>query len=594
VSDQLDQKLIRRSDLSNEATFMKTDPLTRIWGAICATLFWFVMATAHAAETSRSETKTAEGKPNILLIIADDMGYSDISCFGGEIQTPNLDALAKRGLRATNFYVGPTCSPTRSMLLSGCDHHVAGFGNMDEFAGPEQKGKPGYEGYLNNRVVPVAKVLREAGYHTYWAGKSHMGYEPSQWPAAMGFERDFTLLQGGGSNWSDMMYPNPAHPHLTFTLDGKPLDKLPDDHFSSQAYTDFIIQCNDANKGDGKPFFAYLSFQAVHSPLSAPDDWLDKYKGVYDKGYDAIRAERLQRMKELGIVSQDSVLAPRVPQVPAWDTLTPEQQKLSARRMEVYAAMLANMDHHIGRVIDHLKTTGQLDNTLVFFISDNGAEPTELAALVESVYSADAKKWFFENFDTRPENWGRKGSATDYGAAWAQVGSTPFRLYKAWPTEGGIHAPLIIAGPGVKNGGALKPAVLHVTDLVPTFLDLAGATHPSATDPKLAPLRGKSLTPLLSGETEAVRGSEDWIGEELFGNRMVRQGDWKLCNILKTAGGTGEWELFNLATDPGETTDLSKQEPGKTKALLALWEEYVAQNGVIRTDDGPFKAKGAP
>jgi arylsulfatase len=594
VSDQLDQKLIRRSDLSNEATFMKTDPLTRIWGAICATLFWFVMATAHAAETSRSETKTAEGKPNILLIIADDMGYSDISCFGGEIQTPNLDALAKRGLRATNFYVGPTCSPTRSMLLSGCDHHVAGFGNMDEFAGPEQKGKPGYEGYLNDRVVPVAKVLREAGYHTYWAGKSHMGYEPSQWPAAMGFERDFTLLQGGGSNWSDMMYPNPAHPHLTFTLDGKPLDKLPDDHFSSQAYTDFIIQCNDANKGDGKPFFAYLSFQAVHSPLSAPDDWLDKYKGVYDKGYDAIRAERLQRMKELGIVSQDSVLAPRVPQVPAWDTLTPEQQKLSARRMEVYAAMLANMDHHIGRVIDHLKTTGQLDNTLVFFISDNGAEPTELAALVESVYSADAKKWFFENFDTRPENWGRKGSATDYGAAWAQVGSTPFRLYKAWPTEGGIHAPLIIAGPGVKNGGALKPAVLHVTDLVPTFLDLAGATHPSATDPKLAPLRGKSLTPLLSGETEAVRGSEDWIGEELFGNRMVRQGDWKLCNILKTAGGTGEWELFNLATDPGETTDLSKQEPGKTKALLALWEEYVAQNGVIRTDDGPFKAKGAP
>jgi arylsulfatase len=544
----------------------------------------FLTGTASAAET----------KPNILLIIADDMGYSDISCFGGEIQTPNLDALAKRGLRATNFYVGPTCSPTRSMLLSGCDHHVAGFGNMDEFAGPEQKGKPGYEGYLNGRVVPVAKVLREAGYHTYWAGKSHMGYEPSQWPAAMGFERDFTLLQGGGSNWSDMTYPNPAHPHLTFTLDGKKLDKLPDDHFSSQAYTDFIIECNEANKGDGKPFFAYLSFQAVHSPFAAPDDWLDRYKGVYDKGYDAIRAERLQRMKELGIVGKDSVLAPRVPQVPAWDTLTPEQQKLSARRMEVYAAMLANMDHHIGRVIDHLETTGQLDNTLVFFISDNGAEPTELAALVESVFSAEAKKWYFENFDTRPENWGRKGSATDYGAAWAQVGSTPFRLYKAWPTEGGIHAPLIIAGAGVKNGGALKPAVLHVTDLVPTFLDLAGATHPSATDPKLAPLRGKSLTPLLSGETEAVRGSEDWIGEELFGNRMVRQGDWKLCNILKTAGGTGEWELFNLATDPGETTDLSKQEPAKTKALLALWEEYVAENGVILTDDGPFKAKGAP
>ncbi len=561
---------------------MNSRALIRSLAATCFVLL--ALAPAYAADP----------KPNILLIIADDMGYSDIGCFGGEIQTPHLDALAQRGIRATNFYVGPTCSPTRSMLLSGCDHHVAGFGNMDEFAGPEQKGKPGYEGYLNDRVVPVAKILREAGYHTYWAGKSHMGYDPKHWPAAMGFERDFTLLQGGGSNWSDMMYPNPAHPKLTFTLDGKILDQLPDDHFSSQAYTDFIIQCNEANKGDGKPFFAYLSFQAVHSPLSAPDDWLDRYKGVYDKGYDAIRVERLARMKELGIVSQDSVLAPRVPQVPAWDTLTPEQQKLSARRMEVYAAMLANMDHHIGRVIDHLETTGQLDNTLVFFISDNGAEPVELGTLVESVFSAEAKKWFFENFDTRPENWGRKGSATDYGAAWAQVGSTPFRLYKAWPTEGGIHAPLIIAGPGVKNGGALKPAVLHVTDLVPTFLDLAGAQHPSTTDPKLAPLRGKSLTPILSGEIEAVRTGEDWIGEELFGNRMVRQGDWKLCYLLKTAGGSGEWELFNLATDPGETTDLSKQEPAKMKALLALWDQYVAENGVILTDDGPFKAKSAP
>jgi arylsulfatase len=530
-------------------------------------------------------------KPNILVIIADDMGYSDISCFGGEIQTPNLDSLADRGIRGTSFYVGPTCSPTRSMLLSGCDHHVAGFGNMDEFLSAEQKGKPGYEGHLNNRVVPVAKVLREAGYHTYWAGKSHMGYDPSHWPAAMGFERDFTLLQGGGSNWSDMTYPNPAHPHLTFTLNGKKLEKLPDDHFSSQAYTDFIIKSNDEHKADGKPFFAYLSFQAVHSPFAAPDDWLEKFKGFYDKGYDAIRAERLERMKKLGIVGKDTVLAPRLPIIPAWDKLTPEQQKLSARRMEVYAAMLANMDYHIGRVMDHLKTTGQLDNTVVFFISDNGAEPVELSALVESVYSEDAKKWFFENFDTRPENWGRKGSAVDYGAAWAQTGSTPFRFYKAWTAEGGIRAPLIISGAGVKNAGTIKPAVMHVTDFVPTFLELAGVQHPSATDKKLASLRGKSLSPLLTGKTEAVRTNEDWIGEELFGNRMVRQGDWKLCYILKTAGGSGEWELFNLKTDPGETTDLAKKEPEKTKAMLALWDKYVAQNGVIVTGDGPFKPK---
>jgi len=519
------------------------------------------------------------------------MGYSDVSCFGGEIPTPNLDALAKSGIRGSSFYVAPTCSPTRSMILSGCDHHVAGLGNMHEFLSPEQEGKPGYEGHLNNRVVPVAKVLRDAGYHTYMAGKWHLGYEPGHWPAAMGFERDFTLLQGGGSNWSDMVYPDPSHPNLTFTLNGKKLEKLPDDHFSSEAYTNFIIKSNEEHKADGKPFFAYLSFQAVHSPFAAPDDWLDKFKGVYDKGYDAIRAERLERMKKLGIVGEDTKLAPRLPTIPAWDSLTPEEQKLSARRMEVYAAMLANMDYHIGRVIDHLKSTGQFENTIVFFISDNGAEPVELSALVESVFSADAKKWFFENFDTRPESWGRKGSAVDYGAAWAQVGSTPFRLYKAWTAEGGIRSPLIISGAGVKNPGAIKPSVMHVTDFVPTFLELAGTQHPSVTDDKLAPLIGKSLTPLMTGKTESVRTEEDWIGEELFGNRMIRQGDWKLCYILKTAGGSGEWELFNLKTDPAETTDLSKQEPGKTKTMLALWDKYVAQNGVILTNDGPFKPK---
>lgn len=278
----------------------------------------------------------------------------------------------------------------------------------------------------------------------------------------------------------------------------------------------------------------------------------------------------------------------------AWDELTPEQKKLSARRMEVYAAMLANMDHHIGRLVDHFKQTGQYENTLVVFLSDNGAEPVELAALVETVFSADAKKWFFENFDTGLENLGRRGSAADYGAAWAQVGSTPFRFYKAWTSEGGIRAPLIIAGAAVKNAGAIKPAIMHVTDLVPTFLELAGVKHPSETDKKLAPLHGKSLTPLLTGKTESVRTEEDWIGEELFGNRMIRQGDWKICYIQKTAGGSGEWELFNIQNDPGETTDLSKQEPAKMKAMLALWEEYVAQNGVILTDDGPFKAKAAP
>ncbi len=531
-------------------------------------------------------------KPNILLIVADDMGYSDLGCFGGEIKTPNLDALAARGLRATSFCVGPTWSPTRSMLLSGCDNHVAGLGNMAEYLGPKQKGKPGYEGHLNNRVASIASVIRSAGYHTYMAGKWHMGEEKGSWPADKGFERDFALMQGGGSNWDDMKYPNPAHPHLTFTLNGKLLEKLPENHFSSEAYANFIMKSVDENKDDGKPFFAYLSFQAVHAPFAVLDDWLDKYKGQYDKGYDALRAARVARMKEMGIVGKDVLAFPRLPMIPAWDSLTPEQQKLSARKMEIYAAMLANMDYHIGRVLDHLKETGKLDNTLVMFFSDNGAEPMEIATLVEKVFSAEGKKWFLANFDLRPENWGRKGSAVDYGPAWAQVGSAPFRMFKSYVAEGGIRSPLIIAGPGVKYAGDINGSFLHVMDIAPTLYELAGAEHPSKKPgSKIAPLQGKSLVPLLAGSANSLRGESDWVGWELFGNRAVRQGDWKILNTVKGAGGTGEWQLFNLKNDPGETRDLAKENPDKVKEMLALWNEYVKTNGVIVTGDGPF-AKG--
>jgi arylsulfatase len=475
------------------------------------------------------------------------------------------------------------------MLLSGCDNHVAGLGNMAEFLGPEQKGKPGYEGHLNSRVASIASVMRNTGYHTYMAGKWHMGEEPGNWPAALGFERDFTLLQGGGSSWSDMMYPNPAHPRLTFTLNGKLLDKLPEDHFSTEAYANFIMKSVDENQADAKPFLAYLSFQAVHSPFAVPDDWLDKYKGQYDQGYEALRAARLARMKELGIVGKEVQPFPRLPRIPAWDSLTPEQRKLSARRMEIYAAMLANMDHHIGRVLDHLKEADQLDNTLVIFFSDNGPEPTELATLVASAFSADAKEWFMKNFDQRPENWGRKGSAVDYGVAWAQAGSVPFRLFKGYVSEGGIRSPLIIAGPGVKQTGGVNSALLHVMDIAPTLYELAGAEHPSQKpNGKIAPLQGKSLVPLLAGKSGSVRGERDWVGWELFGNRALRRGDWKILHLLRAAGGTGEWQLFNLKADPAETHDLAKDNPDQLKELVALWDEYAKNNGVILSGDGPF------
>jgi arylsulfatase A-like enzyme len=534
-----------------------------------------------------------KSKPNILLIVADDMGYSDLGSFGGEIKTPNLDALAARGLRATNFYVAPSCSPTRSMLLTGTDNHVAGIGNMAEWTGPTQRGQPGYEGHLNARVVSVATLLRAGGYHTYMAGKWHLGEKPDQWPAARGFERDFSLLQGAGSHWPDMLGLLPSEPRVTYTKNGERVKELPADYYSSKDLTDFIIKSVDENDGDGKPFFAYLAYQAPHGPLAVPDGWRDKYKGRYDKGYDVIRAERLDREKGLGITGKDVVTFPRLPNISAWDKLTDEERREAARKMELYGAMIEYMDDQIGRLIGHLKKAGKYDNTLVVFISDNGAAGEDIGQLLTTL-APTAKDWFAKTFDNRSENWGRPGSCVEYGPAWAQVSSVPFRLFKGVVAEGGIRAPLIVSGPGVKHGGSLNHSVLHVMDIAPTLLEVAGVEHPvKQKGSKVAPPQGKSLWPLLADRAKAIRTDADWLGWELFGNRAIRQGDWKLLYLLKGAGGTGDWQLFNLRDDPAELHDLSEKYTEKREALLKLWDEYVKTNGVIVSHAGPY-AKREP
>lgn len=556
------------------------------FACILSTVLVITESTCQAADLP-------QGKPNILLIVADDMGYSDLGCFGGEINTPNIDALAAKGLRGTNFYVAPSCSPSRSMLMTGTDNHIAGMGNMAEWVGPTQRGQSGYEGYLNNRVVSVANLLRDGGYHTYMAAKWHLGEKPEQWPSRRGFERDFALLQGAGSHWADELGLLPSEPKVTHTRNGEKVTELPADYYSSEYFTDFIMQCIDENSGDGKPFFAYLGYQAPHGPLAVPTEWRDKYKGWYDKGYDAIRAERLDRQKQLGITGQEIVTFPRLPNIPAWEKLTDEQRRHAARKMELYAAMIEYMDDQIGRLIDHLKKTGKYDNTLVVFISDNGAAGEDMAELVTKLAPA-AKDWFEKTFDNRPENWGRPGSCMEYGPPWAQVSSVPFRLFKGVVAEGGIRAPLIVSGPGVKHAGAINHSVLHIMDIMPTFLESAGVEHPSKKQgSRLALPQGKSMWPLLAGRQQATRTGTDWLGWELFGNRAIRQGDWKLLYLLKGAGGTGDWELFNLKEDPSEMHDLSAKYPEKRGAMLKLWDEYVKRNGVIVSEAGPY-AQRAP
>ncbi|XZE22351.1 arylsulfatase [Pirellulaceae bacterium SH449] len=548
---------------------------------VIATFLSFHVPKLQAVDSPKSQ-------PNILLIVTDDMGYSDLGCFGGEIHTPNIDALAARGLRATNFYVAPSCSPTRSMLLSGTDNHIAGIGNMAEWTGPSQRGKPGYEGHLNSRVTTVASRLKDAGYHTYMAGKWHLGDKPDQWPAARGFGRDFTLLQGAGSHWSDMLGLLPSEPKVAYTRNGQLLKELPPDYYSSKNLTDFIIESIDENEQDKKPFFAYLAYQAPHGPFAIPEDWSKRYQGKYDHGYDVIRDERLERQKKLGIVNADAVTFPRLPNIPAWESLTDEQRRLASRKMEIYAAMIEYMDDQIGRLIDHLKRSGQYDNTLIVFISDNGSAGEDLADLVTKLAPA-AKTWFENTFDNRPENWGNPKSAIEYGPPWAQVSSVPFRLFKGVVAEGGIRVPLVVAGPGVKHNGTVNDAVLHVMDVMPTFLESAGnPTVSESAGDDIASIQGKSMWPLLSGIDKRTRTENDWLGWELFGNRAIRQGDWKLLYLLPAAGGTGDWQLFHLKEDPAELNDLSASHPEKRQALIKLWDEYVKRTGLIVSDAGPF------
>ena len=527
----------------------------------------------------------AETRPNILLIVIDDMGYSDWGTFGSEIRTPNIDSLAAAGVKFTSFYVGPACAPTRSMLMSGNDNHVAGLGNMAEVLTPNQVGQPGYEGHLNDRVVSVASLLEDAGYHTYLAGKWHLGEEPEHDPSRLGFEKSFTMLQGGASHFDDewMMYANYTP---TYRENGIRVH-VPKGFYSTRFYTDKIIEYID-NQKDERPFFAYLSFTAVHDPLHLPDDWLNKYAGAYAGGYNALRERRLTRMKELGIIPKEASLGPWLAMVPRWEDLSAEQQKNQARKMEIYAAMVSNVDFNVGRLLDHLEKTGQKQHTLVIIFSDNGANGAEMHN-----YPGTDEAWVERNSDNRPSNWGRPGSRIAQGAGWAQASSTPFRLFKGFIAEGGIRSPLVISGPGVTYAGETVHAVAHVMDIAPMLLHIAGTDYPPSYDGKsVVPMRGKSMFSLLNQQNAVVREPAEPLAWEFFNWRAVRMGNFKATWISRPFG-ESDWQLFDLATDPGESSDLSKQQPAVTQQLISAWEEYAKEVGVVPPEEAEGSEQSA-
>jgi len=539
-------------------------------------------ATAPAADAPR--------RPNIVVILGDDMGFADMGAFGGEIRTPNLDALANNGVRFTNFYTHASCSPTRSLLLSGVDTHRNGLGNMDEWTAPNQRGMAGYEGYLNNRVATLPHLLRNAGYHTYMVGKWHLGKAPDQIPAARGFERDFSLLDGAASYW-DMTNFTAASPKSVFTEDGRYLTRLPKDYYATKTYTDKLIGYIDAHRGDGKPFFAYVSHQAPHDPYHLPREWRNRHVGAYDQGWDAVRQARLKRQTELGIMPAGTQLAERMWFLPDPTLLAPASRAVLGKKMELYAGMVENLDFHVGRLIDHLKKIGEYENTIFIVFGDNGAEGTDLFAMIAG--TPGSRDYLFAAINwsqTHPNAWGDPGSYVAYGPMWAQASMTPFSQYKGWLAEGGIRNALIVSGPAVKRPkGSLNHGLLHVADLMPTLLEVAGASYPKTQEGReLPPLMGKSWGRVLAGQAESPRTDEDYLAWELFGNRAVRQGEWKLRWQYKPLGKEA-WELFNLKADPAERRDLAAERPDKVKALSALWDSYVRANNVVLPSRSVFE-----
>jgi arylsulfatase len=530
----------------------------------------------------------APQQPNILLVVVDDMGYTDLGSFGGEIETPNLDALAYNGIRFTNFQTAPTCSPTRAMLLTGVDNHKAGLGNMHEELSPNQKGRPGYEGYLNDRVVTVASLLRDAGYRTYMAGKWHLGFSDETSPAARGFDRSFAMLSGGASHFGDMKpaYAPTPDAKAPYRENGRKLDKLPESFgYSTRFYADRIIENIEESRASGQPFFAYLAYTAPHWPIQAPDDMLDKYKGRYDAGYDVIHAQRLEKQKALGLLPESVQPTPHSGTTFAWNQLSDEERKVEVRQMEIYAAMIDEVDINTGRLVSYLKASGLFENTLIIFMSDNGAEGHNM----DSTWPADKfpkiRKVIDETHNFSYENMGKPSSYVFLGEGWARASSPAIKYYKGMTSEGGTRVSAFVYYPKVFSSGTIEKKLVSVKDIAPTLLEMAGIKPPGTQykGRQVESMSGISMASLFRSGMLPKLAENRVLGIELMGKRAIRKGDWKLVHMLAPYG-NGDWQLYNLKQDLAETHDLASKNPNKLNELKVLWDQYSKENKVILPD----------
>lgn len=534
-------------------------------------------------------------QPNIVVIMSDDMGYSDLGCYGGEIPTPNLDALAAGGVRFTQFYNGGRCCPTRASLLTGLYPHQVGVGHM-----VEDLGTPAYRGNLGRNGITLAEALKPAGYRSYMAGKWHvtpgrpverMRAHRDNWPRERGFDRFYGTIRGSGSFWD----PSGLVREREFISPFADPEYQPEAYYYTDAITDHAVQYvrDHARENRGKPFFLYVAYTAAHWPMHAPESEIAKHRGRYDAGYDAIRRARWEKQKRLGLADESWGWTPTVA-----DFSTVADPAFEARCMEVYAAMVTIMDRGIGQLMEELKATGQYENTLILYLQDNGACAETNGRRGQAVpraqapslapMPADALQFNNTPPQTR-DGWpvrqgigvmpGAADTYVAYGEAWANVSNTPFREYKHWVHEGGIASPLIAHWPAATRGsaaGALCAEPTHLIDIMATAVDLAGATYPTAFNGQpIQPLEGRSLRPLLSAPAAGLPGDARALFWEHEGNRAAREGRWKLV-----AKHQGAWELYDLAADRSELHDLARAQPARVAAMAAAWQRWADRVGV--------------
>jgi len=514
-------------------------------------------------------------RPNIVFVLADDVGFTDIEPYGSEIRTPTLRALAEEGLRFSNFHTAANCAPSRAMLLTGVNNHLAGVPNIPELLTPTQRQAANYQGVLSHRVVTVASLLEASGYHTYLAGKWHLGSAPDQRPSARGFERTFALMDSGADNWEQRPYLA-IYDEANWFADGE-RTTLPEDFYSSEFLVDKTLEFIEDGLGDGRPFFAYLPFQAVHLPVQAPREYTERYLGIYDGGWDALREARRERAQAWGVIPSEVPMV-RMESTADWDALDGERRRFEAKRMAVYAGMLEAMDFHLGRLVASLKARGLYENTIFIFTSDNGPEmrgPANPHGVIASRMATNL------GYDQSYERLGERGSYNSISPSFASAAASPFAYYKFHVGEGGMRVPLIITNVPGQDRGAVVDAFSWATDIAPTLLAAAGVAPPEGRfgGRPVLPMSGKNLLPVLRGEASAAYGADESIGYELTGHGVLFQGDYKARRHAPPEG-DGSWMLYNLVQDPGETEDLSAKEPERLARMIAAYEAFEASHGV--------------